>query len=76
MKVLLIHNHYQQYGGEDAAAFVEKRLLQERGNEVTSYTRHNDDIRSYNLQDKIKFFPETIYSLRTRRDIRALVKYA
>lgn len=74
MKILLIHNFYQRFGGEDAVALVERRLLEEHGNEVTSYTRHNDEIKSYNFQDKIKFFPDTIYSLRTRREIEALVK--
>ena len=53
---------------------AERQLLEEHGNEVTSYTRHNDEIKSYNLQDKIKFFPDTIYSLRTSRELRALVR--
>jgi len=74
MKVLLIHDFYQQYGGEDAAALAERRLLEEHGNEVTSYTRHNDEIKGYNLQDKIKFFSETIYSLRTKRELSSLVR--
>lgn len=74
MKILIIHDFYQRFGGEDAVALAERQLLEEHGNEVTSYTRHNDEIKSYNLQDKIKFFPDTIYSLRTRREIRALVR--
>lgn len=53
---------------------AERKLLQEHGNEVTSYTRHNDEVKSYNLQDKIKFLPDTIYSLRTRRELSALVR--
>lgn len=74
MRILLIHDFYQRYGGEDVVALAEKELLQQHGEQVTSYTRHNDEIKSYNFQDKIKFFPETIYSLRTEREIRALVK--
>jgi glycosyltransferase involved in cell wall biosynthesis len=74
MKVLLIHNFYQQYGGEDAAAVAEKRLLEEHGNEVTPYTRHNNEIRCYTLQDKVQFFPDSVYSLRTRRELGALVQ--
>jgi glycosyltransferase involved in cell wall biosynthesis len=73
MKVLLIHDFYQQYGGEDAAVLAERKLLEEHGDAVTPYTRHNDEIKSYNLQEKVKFFPDTIYSLRTRRELRALV---
>jgi glycosyltransferase involved in cell wall biosynthesis len=73
MKVLLIHNKYQQFGGEDAAAIAEGLLLEERGNEVIRYTRHNDEIKNYSLLNKIEFVPETIYSFGTRRDLRDLV---
>jgi glycosyltransferase involved in cell wall biosynthesis len=74
MKVLLIHDFYQAYGGEDAVVVAERKLLEEHGNEVTSYTRHNDEIKSYKFQDKVKFFPDTIYSRRTNRELRALVR--
>src|SRR5437762_4639584 len=34
MKVLFIHNRYQQAGGEDVAVEAESRLLQEKGHQV------------------------------------------
>ena len=46
MKILLIHNAYQQRGGEDAVVAAESRLLEERGHEVVFYHRHNDDLRN------------------------------
>jgi glycosyltransferase involved in cell wall biosynthesis len=45
MKVLIVHNTYQQRGGEDAVAATEARLLEERGNTVVFYRRHNDELR-------------------------------
>ena len=42
MKVLLVHNHYQQPGGEDVVFAAEGRLLESRGHQVVRYTAHND----------------------------------
>lgn len=45
MKVLVVHNRYQQAGGEDAVVDAEVALLQSRGVDVRCYERHNDDIQ-------------------------------
>ncbi len=34
MRILFVHNHYQQPGGEDRAVELESRLLQEKGHQV------------------------------------------
>lgn len=44
MRILIVHNMYQQRGGEDAVVEAETDLLSSRGHEVRRYTRHNDDI--------------------------------
>jgi glycosyltransferase involved in cell wall biosynthesis len=44
MNVLVVHNFYQQPGGEDAVFNDEVRLLQSRGHEVQTYTVHNDAV--------------------------------
>jgi glycosyltransferase involved in cell wall biosynthesis len=46
MRVLIIHNAYQQRGGEDAVVQAESELLTSRGHEVRHFTRHNDQIDS------------------------------
>ena len=69
MKILFIHNFYQQFGGEDSVALSERRLLESHGHEVLFWTRHNDEIKSYSVLEKASFFSETIYSRRTVRDI-------
>src|SRR5260370_29159090 len=73
MRILFIHNFYQQFGGEDSVAIAERRLLEERGDEVLFWTRHNDEIKNYGLWKRANFFCETVYSRRTVRDIRTAV---
>ena len=45
MRVLVLHNYYQQPGGEDQIFAAETRLLEAHGNEVIRFTMHNDVIR-------------------------------
>lgn len=44
MNILLIHNFYQQPGGEDQVLRAEARLLEEQGHRVVRSTIHNDQI--------------------------------
>src|SRR5215212_8490978 len=41
MRVLLVHNRYQQPGGEDKAFMAESKLLEAYGHQVLEYTVHN-----------------------------------
>lgn len=74
MRILLVHNFYQQFGGEDAVALAERRLLEQHGHQVFFYSRHNDDLKDYGLRNKITFFPNTIFSSRTAQEIRRVVE--
>jgi glycosyltransferase involved in cell wall biosynthesis len=73
MKILFVHNFYQQFGGEDAVANSERRLLEDRGEEVLFWTRHNDEIKGYSRSQKLNFLRETISSPRTTADIKEAV---
>jgi glycosyltransferase involved in cell wall biosynthesis len=42
--VLLVHNRYQQPGGEDAVVASEAALLRARGHRVLMHERHNDEL--------------------------------
>ena len=46
MRILLLHNYYQQSGGEDRVFEAESNLLSERGHEVIRFTRSNDEIKN------------------------------
>ncbi len=46
MKILMVHNHYQQFpGGEDIVFDAEAALLRENGHEVYTYVRHNNELK-------------------------------
>jgi glycosyltransferase involved in cell wall biosynthesis len=45
MRILLVHDFYQQPGGEDAVVRHEMALLQSKGHEVVLFSVHNDDIK-------------------------------
>lgn len=44
MRVLVVHNHYQQAGGEDEVFAVECELLRSRGHDVDTFTMTNRSI--------------------------------
>ena len=44
LKVLIVHNGYQQRGGEDSVVDSECELLRARGHDVEVFRRHNDDV--------------------------------
>lgn len=46
MRILKVHNYYQQPGGEDQSFAAEVELLQIHNHQVFCFTRHNDEIKS------------------------------
>lgn len=72
VKILLVHNFYQQFGGENSVALQEKELL-EKTDEVLVYSRHNDEIRGYTSLQKATFAWNTIHSGTTSGEIRKIV---
>lgn len=72
MKVLVVHNRYQQSGGEKTAVSAQIELLRARGHCVVTYTRDNLEIRRYNRMQKAAFLFSTMFSTRTYREVSAL----
>ncbi len=72
MRILLIHNFYQQFGGEDRVALQEESALQ-KNHEVVMYSRHNDHLVSLGPVGKANAALETINSRKTRSEIESLV---
>jgi hypothetical protein len=60
MKILLVHNRYQQYGGEDATYESEKELLESHGHTVRSLLFDNSQIRG--IGQRIKAGIQMIYN--------------
>ena len=70
MKILLVHNYYQQTGGEDLVVADEARLLESRGHEVVRYTAHNDQVSSLS---KLTLAQRTIWNQKTCRELRSVI---
>ncbi len=74
MKFVIVHNSYQQPGGEDAVFAGECRLLEEHGHTVVRYRRSNDEITSMSAVQRLTMPKEMIYSDNSRREIQELLR--
>jgi len=74
LKILLVHNFYQQAGGEDEAFHREKNLLIAAGHQVSVYTRHNDEIKEYGLWDKAMLGLRTVWAWDSTRELRTVLR--
>jgi glycosyltransferase involved in cell wall biosynthesis len=73
MKCLLVHNYYQQPGGEDQVFRNEKELLHSAGHEVVEYVRRNDDIRDYGIGERATLALRTAWAWDTVGDLREIL---
>jgi len=71
VKLLLVHNSYQQPGGEDQVFASELELLASHGHEVVRYTAHNEAVRQLS---KLTLACRTSWSRTTYREMRALLQ--
>src|SRR5688500_15104753 len=71
MRVLIVHNAYQQYGGEDAVVAAEIALLRRHGHEVELYGRHNADVEHMSRGQLLR---DTVWSQRSFREISRVAK--
>jgi len=78
MKVLLVHNYYQSASpsGEDKAFENEVRMQKNNGADVYVYARHNDEISGYGITGKCRLPFESVWSIKTYRDLLKIVKKA
>lgn len=74
LNILIVHNYYQFAGGEDVVVENESNLLKKNGHKVVLYTRHNNEIKNYNLLKKVLLFFDTIFSIRTYKEVKRIIK--
>ncbi|MBY0021253.1 glycosyltransferase family 4 protein [Paenibacillus polymyxa] len=72
-KVLIIHNYYQQSGGEDKVVEQESAMLRSRGIETEHYYVHNDSIQSKGLANMAKLAVEAAWSFPEFKRIKELL---
>ena len=73
MKIVLVHNQYQQGGGEDVVFAQERRNLERAGHEVAIYHRSNSEIGDSATLGRLALAKDTVWSARTRRDFARLL---
>lgn len=71
MRVLLVHNHYQQPGGEDQVFAAEGHLLEAQGHRVLRYTSHNDQLVKTSLPAMAR---DTVWNGSVYRQLRDLIR--
>lgn len=74
MKIVVVHNTYQQPGGEDIAFQSERNLLRDAGHQVVEYGRSNFEVERYSgFIGQIALAKHTIWASDTRREFRELL---
>lgn len=71
MRILCVHNYYQQGGGEDEVFAAETALLEERGHKVIRYTVHNDRVAALN---PVALAAATVWNPVSYRELRQLIQ--
>jgi len=74
VKVVIVHNTYQQPGGEDVVFAQEAQMLKKAGHEVIFYQRSNWDVQAYRGLRKISLAKRTIWASDSRREFLRLLR--
>lgn len=72
MKALIIHNAYQQYGGEDTVVRMESNILEQHGNLAGLHIVSNDRITG--LWGKLAAAVSVVFSLSGYRTVRRVIR--
>jgi glycosyltransferase involved in cell wall biosynthesis len=70
MRILQVHNFYQQAGGEDRVVEAERTLLTNNGHSVYQYTVHNDSVGGLS---SIELGVKTVWNFTSYRTISNLI---
>jgi glycosyltransferase involved in cell wall biosynthesis len=70
MKVLMLHNRYQQRGGEDQAVESEERMLAAAGHSVARYDRRNAEIERFTILERALLPATTLWSRKSLVEVR------
>jgi glycosyltransferase involved in cell wall biosynthesis len=71
MKILLIHNKYQQAGGEDAVFHAEEQMLSQNRHLVETLVFQNDGLKTF--WDKLRAGLAVIYNAASARAVRSKI---
>lgn len=73
MKILLVHNTYQQAGGEDVVFQQEKQNLQRAGHYVATYERSNHEIEQFSALQRAMLVTRIVWNSNSRQEFAQLL---
>jgi glycosyltransferase involved in cell wall biosynthesis len=73
MRIVLVHNTYQQPGGEDVVFRNECDLLRRSGHAVTTYVRSNYELEDYAGLGRMALVKDVIWNSRSRREFSTVL---
>jgi glycosyltransferase involved in cell wall biosynthesis len=71
MKVLVVHNRYQQPGGEDQVFLAETALLESYGHRVVRFISHNDRVAE---MSPVTLAGKTVWNSSAYQELRTLIR--
>ena len=74
MKVVLIHNSYQQPGGEDVVFDQEREMLVRHGHEVVAYRRSNWEVEGYRGLKRLSLMADSVWRNSSKQEIDQLLR--
>lgn len=74
MNILVVHNYYKIHAGEESVFQNEVKLLKEKGNNVSVYTRDNKELDEMNVIQKLILPFITIFSWKTYKEVKKIIK--
>src|SRR5262249_50858681 len=74
MHVLIVHNSYQQPGGEDVVVAQERKLLEQYGHTVTLYERSNHEIDALSFTQRAGLIKRVVSANDTKLAVRGLLQ--
>ena len=73
MKICLVHNSYEQRGGEDVVFEQERENLSRGGHDVIAYHRSNSEIKSLTPLTQLSLVKDSVWSTGARKEFAQLL---
>ena len=74
MKIAVVHNTYQQAGGEDVVFEQERKLLESAGHQVVTYERSNHEIDGFSAMQRLALVKRIVWATDSRREFAELLR--
>src|SRR5262249_8178519 len=74
MNILIIHNTYQQPGGEDVVVAQESKLLRQHGHSVNTYERSNLEIEGLTFTQRLGLIDRIVSANDTKVAVRGILR--